>query len=411
MGTGPVEVEPLLLLCSTETPDSPDSDGITPEMQLAVEDFRNFLENAVPILIAHPDLRQYVVREGNYRLEEARMQGVCLEDISIGEDCLPTWPGLFWDPDVESLHSVLQSRLMNYQASRDLGNVLRHDLIKKSNRKLDEARRLGFTLEDVRIGDRLLPVWGAVPKLCASPTDMDAGSELADEDIDYSSTASESPQNDSSTVDRDSQGSSYLATVFDTSASTDGYDWTSDTDSNDSDSSDMDTIVMDNHVYPAPEYLDPAAPAHIFHDARVVDAEFGGEGDIVDLEVYVVDEDDDETLTDLPAVELAVDRTGYEHHFDTSEAVDVDLPGVDIRCCSPDVESEDAESEEGADQTVIMFDPTPIFIESDDDEDEEVQPQPMNVDDESDVSEEATDEENENQNGVVFEETEYGFRW
>lgn len=384
-------------------------DEITPEIQLAVEEFRNFLENAIPVLIAHPDLREYVIREANRRLEQAKDEGVALRDISIGEDCLPTWPGLSWDPQVESLHCVLQSRLMDYQASRDLGRALRVDIIRKGNLKLQHAVLSGVSTNEISFGDRLLPVW---TKNSASDTTNDSevqnsSSSFVDDDSDGSSTAPDSLGDHSSIFDRDSQGSSDLPTAFDTSGSNnlDPNNWSSDSDSDsDSDSnSDSDdsefpieqTIVMNNFLNPEPEYSEPGTPTNILHGARLLNLGANGEETEVDLEVYVVDDEDEDILDELHEVELAIDRQAYEYHFDTTEAVDVAIPEMEICCVSSDSESVEEST------SAIMFNPIPIIEEADDDDD-----------DNSVVNEDSgVNDSSANNSRVVFEETEYGFRW
>ena len=83
-----------------------------------------------------------------------------LEQVIIGEDGLPAWPGgPAWDPDAESLHAHLQSRLIDWDAARELGDLVRGHIVSKGRLKLAQAREMGIALRDVFIGRNLLPEW------------------------------------------------------------------------------------------------------------------------------------------------------------------------------------------------------------------------------------------------------------
>jgi hypothetical protein len=104
------------------------------------------------------DFKNYLFYSSNQRLQEAKYSGVSLDDITIGDDCLPTWSGHTWDPAAESLHDIIQSRLTTRDEAQKAGKLVREDIIWKTGLKLDEARAQGFALEDIRIGLNLLPV-------------------------------------------------------------------------------------------------------------------------------------------------------------------------------------------------------------------------------------------------------------
>jgi hypothetical protein len=104
------------------------------------------------------DFKNYLFYTSNYRLEEAKQSGASLADIIVGEDCLITWSGRIWDPTAESLHETIQDRLVNLDEAQRVGILVRETIISKTNRKLDEAKALGLSLEDIRVGLNLLPV-------------------------------------------------------------------------------------------------------------------------------------------------------------------------------------------------------------------------------------------------------------
>jgi hypothetical protein len=81
----------------------------------------------------------------------------------------------------------------------------------------------------------------------------------------------------------------------------------------------------------------------------------------VDIEVYAIDCDDDDyydALEDMPSVELFTDREGYEYHYGTEHAVDVEFPDMHV-CASEDF------------VVPAIFDPTPEVEEEGEEEEEE----------------------------------------
>ncbi|KAM0354228.1 hypothetical protein ACHAPU_001268 [Fusarium lateritium] len=128
------------------------------EPLVTATDFKELLVNGLPIHLMTDDFKNYLFYTSNYRLEEAKQDGASLEDITIGEDCLPVWSGRTWDPAAESLHGTIQGRLINHDEVQQVGKLVREAIVSKSNRKLEEARTLELALEDLRIGLNLLPV-------------------------------------------------------------------------------------------------------------------------------------------------------------------------------------------------------------------------------------------------------------
>ena len=128
------------------------------EIATKVDEFRELLLNSLPVNLMTAEFKNYIFYNSNERLEEAKRAGADLADITIGDDCLPTWPDRTWDPTEESLHNFIQAQLTSHDEARQAGRLVCGDIIWKGNRKLDEAKALGLELEDIRIGLNLLPV-------------------------------------------------------------------------------------------------------------------------------------------------------------------------------------------------------------------------------------------------------------
>ena len=104
------------------------------------------------------DFKNYLFYTSNFRLQQAKESGVSLDDIIVGDDCLPTWSGRTWDAASESLHHNIQSRLAAHDESQQANKLVREDIIWKTGLKLEEARAQELALEDIYIGLNLLPV-------------------------------------------------------------------------------------------------------------------------------------------------------------------------------------------------------------------------------------------------------------
>ncbi|TFB00152.1 hypothetical protein CCMA1212_008226 [Trichoderma ghanense] len=330
------------------------------EVRDKVADFLKFLDGAIPRTLVASDVADYIQRESNTRLAIAGQQGVPLEKIFIGRDCLPAWPDMQWDPEQESLHCAIQNRLLDLDVANALGDTLRSLLTDKGNRKLQEARKLGLRLEDITVGGGLLATWNR-PALerrngysLENPLNEQAQrQELMDEDMGQSSIESSIPHSlifsraatpdfDTSSIAYDSSSGDDSCSVF--SGSSSEYGESSSDEEEESD----DEICMNNAVHPQPEYLesDDEAP-HILHDVEVVGCREGHPD--IDLEVYVVEDDSD--VDDLPELELAIDGDAFAYYFGDDGAVEVEIPGMDLRCSldvPPDLsfDADDADMED-----------------------------------------------------------------
>ncbi|RFU80667.1 hypothetical protein TARUN_1552 [Trichoderma arundinaceum] len=307
--------------------------------------FEEFLARALPTKLIATDVAEYIQRESNIRLKTARQEGVTLDNVFIGRDCLPTWIGMSWDPEKETLHCAIQDRLLDFEVSGILGDVLRKELMDKGNRRLEEARQLGIDIADIIIGKGLLATWNTPgTDLEAPPEGHDEVEELEYDYMAQSSLGTAIPY--SSLFSRGGTPESEISSRSTATLMPNSPDVTyesSDSSSNFGDSrsgSDFDgstddeelwddIIRMNNAVDPQPHYSesDDEAP-HILHDAEIAG---GPEGySDVDLEIYLAE--DDEDIEDLPELELAIDGEAFACYFGDHGAVDVEIPGINLSC-------------------------------------------------------------------------------
>lgn len=310
---------------------------------------------------------------------------------------------MHWDPQRESLHCAIQDRLMDVEVSSTLGDVLRKDLIEKGNRKLEEARQLGLGIEDITIGKGLLATWD-IP---TSTQETAYGLETPPEETSTETTVqdssvfgqAETPESEIITTSSANEAPNSPEIVYDSSSTYDSCsDFSSSSGGNSSSTEDDeevdDVIHMNNVVSIQPEYSesDDEAP-HILHDVEVVGG-FEGHPD-VDLEVYLVEDDDE--AEDLPELELAIDGDAFIHYFGDDGLMEVEIPGMDLQC-SLDVPPD--QSDEGDDN----MEGGPPLEEIEDDSDDQI------MDEDEDEDNEADEDEGGEQNSII-QITEDGFTW
>lgn len=309
--------------------DHPPADGAPDEAhkkrRLELASFTRFLDTHVPAHLLPSRPSEHLAAQGNRRLAMAAEEGLAVADLRIGMDYLPEWPGgPCWDAEEGGLGVHIQARLLDYEASREV-RFLRNQLISIGNKRLEEAAALGIGVGRLFIGSDLLPSW-----VEAGHADEDVVVEMISDDDEVEDDA-HSQAGSVHSEDFSAQSSITLESL--TGDDDDGYtDDTSTTASSDSDDDTFDDVIyLDNPIHPNPTYEDPGycSDEHIFHNAEIVGAP-PGFGD-VDLEVYLVD-DDDSDLEHMPEIEMGVDRSGYEYYHDTDEAIDVEIPGVHVRC-------------------------------------------------------------------------------
>ncbi|KAF9767950.1 hypothetical protein IL306_014817 [Fusarium sp. DS 682] len=286
------------------------------------------LLNSVPVNLMTAHFKNYLFYNSNGRLEEAKQQGLTLNDISIGNDCLPTWPYRTWDSNYESLHNFLQDDLLNLHEAREAGIMVCGDIIWKSNRKLDEARALGGAAAEEAI--LFLPKQDDGDDIHSSPegsivedTETSEGT-LADEsaefiDVDIS-LAHDSP-------DISDRGSDYDSDYY---SDSDGSDSEMSFEMVQNDDNSINDGVQEYNIFdPEPMFDDSDDDEqHIFHGAEVVG--LPAQHANVDLEVYIAE--DDEEIKDLPKMELVVDQESFERYFGIDGAIELEIVGGRLIC-------------------------------------------------------------------------------
>ncbi|KYK57097.1 hypothetical protein DCS_04104 [Drechmeria coniospora] len=213
--------------------------------------------------------------------------------------------------------------------SCELGNLVQRDIVNKGNLKLAQAREMGIHLRDMVIGDNLLPTWKF-----SWETDEEVNGQREND-------AEPAPESDLTDSQRDNlsvNGHSESATItpvsdiFDSSVLPDtpvGSPISQcDTEVDDDIAEDYGQLIeMSNLVALEPTYEEPEDFAdNVIHNVQVFGAPLGSSSE-VDLEVYLVEEDD---ISHLPEVELAIDREAFEFHFGNECAIDVHIPGARI---------------------------------------------------------------------------------
>lgn len=260
-------------------------------------------------------------------LEIAVDSGIALESLSIDDNCLPAWPYRYWDPEVQSLHEAIQSRLEECQAAQELGPKLRGAILQLGNERIREAIQLGLELGDISIGEDLLPTWERGDGSGAGDDDadtvIDAESSVNSEDV--------SPL----TVDSFEETDADAVTMHERQPPS---AWSSDTESDEPESERElydDEISLFNFLceHPVIEDNDGDAPLrNIVHDVTVVGSSLHGSG-AVDFEVYLAQDDPD--IDQLPEAELAIDEEAFAYHYHLEDVIDMDLVNGGIYWMEP----------------------------------------------------------------------------
>ncbi|KAF5721777.1 hypothetical protein FGLOB1_25 [Fusarium globosum] len=241
----------------------------------------------------------------------------------------------------------------------------KNNIFYNSNRRLEEAKQKGITLNDISIGDDCLATWSgrtwdpdtgslhdALQEDALSLLEAQEASSMgaaAEEAIPFLLEHNEEDEHHSSpegSIQDDidiSEGTLVNINIGDSDNDTTMV--TDDAESTDSDSdSEMEFAVLgnDNNIVndeieasnifnPEPSYdsddSDDEEP-NIFHGAQVMGVP--AQHSIVDLEVYFAEDEDE--VQDLPQMELAIDQESYEHYFGTDGAIDLEVVGGRLIC-------------------------------------------------------------------------------
>lgn len=309
--------------------------------------------------------REVLCHRFNARLQEARDQGVELSDVSIGEDCLPTWSGWNWDPETESLNAVIQERLSAAAFSQNLSILLTKDIINKGIKRLNQAVASGINIHEISFGLDLLPQWPQLSTQAPSQSDRETPSQVQISDSGYFSressvistaAISQSFSDLFSTTDDDldivDSGSLVREDVSEdveignvreeppTQSSNEEARDKMEVDCPDSSHISTDSEDSSDDDVDAEDTL---PKTNIVHDVEQAGGAKGA--DLIDMEVYLADDSD---VDDVPELELAVHREGYEHHFGTTGAMDVELP--ESMTCTGFIDPSDSEPEDVNDE-------------------------------------------------------------
>ncbi|KAM3502818.1 hypothetical protein MY11210_008943 [Beauveria gryllotalpidicola] len=304
--------------------------------------FRRSIRTSIPIHFLNGPLRLRIRAAAICMLETAMSSGATLNAVYIDDNCLPAWPGRVWDSETQSLHEVLQSRLSECLDAQELGRSLSAAIIEIGNWRLQEAVALGLQLQDLTIGENLLPTWPGRDD--GSSTSTSTSTSTSDGDVaasDHETMMEIGSSVHSNDLPPPPQSTSQAAAHqrHPTSA------WSSDTDSTDDSEPERpasdydDEVSLFNFVSQNPaadgDDDDDAPLSNVVHGVDVHGGPFhdGGDGDAVDFEVYVAEDDSD--VEQLPEAELLIDEEAFAHHHHLADVVEVELADSGIYCVVP----------------------------------------------------------------------------
>ncbi|KAF4993900.1 hypothetical protein FGRMN_6147 [Fusarium graminum] len=290
---------------ATPTPTSSSNTIGEDEPPVTTTEFKRLLLNGLPIHLMTDDFKNYLFYTSNYRLEEAKQDGVSLDDITIiGEECLPVWPGLTWDPATESLHDTIQGRLINHDEVQQVGTL---------GAAADQAIQFIFEEEDFSELDGM------------EDEEYDEAAQNEEDEFDHDPTTEESSFDQFADVDNSVASIGMGSALLDSSDSDSDFSSGSDYDYEDEFD---DVISVDNLFDVEPYYPESDDESNIFHGAEVIG--LPSHSAHVDLELHMVE--DEEEIRDLLEMELCIDQEGYEELFGSLEALDVEIEGSLLIC-------------------------------------------------------------------------------
>lgn len=333
-----------------------------PANEQQVHRFRDWFNRTVPIHLIPKDIFTYMVGASFLRLESAKKLDISIDRIFVDQDALLCWDNYQWDPEDESFHEHAQSRLTQFQTAIEFGPFVLERLLSVANTRLQEAKGIGLSTADLLLAADLCITWnGRVEH-----------EEMVSYDSEESSGAGENcnaavadavpvlpkprQKKDNAPEVISVFGANFiLAPSVHSDTSTDSeLEFETEYD---------DEITLRNFVHPEP-ILEENDTRHIARDVLVA----GGEEDhIVDLEVYLCDEN----IESMPCLELAIDKDGFEYHHNVEDAIDLEF-GFDI-VNEIDAVSTESESESETDSDSESDGRIALIVEHyDEDEIEEV---------------------------------------
>lgn len=311
------------------------------------------------------DVSKYITDESNKRFTKAVEEGVALNDMFFGDDCFPAWVDMPQDEAERNYHVNIQDRLLDIDITSRLGNFIRERLIDTCNIKLEQARLLGLATADIKMGKGLLPVWdqsavdASIP-LSAQPVENHWEDSPERNILTFGAASlrgyagSMASEDDTTGLFKESSHSDSSATSNSDSCSS--SDVSGDDKNEVGDVDDRYAMFSGGDPQPLPSRYSESdgEAAHILFDVEIVGGPNGTYE--VDMEVYQAESDSD--VDELPEVELAVDATHYEFFFSTGDAVDANLPGMNLECTleGPDTEAEYPRDVDGWGDEDLQFD-------------------------------------------------------
>lgn len=258
------------------------------------------LLNREAAALVDPWIMKRLVDAANGKLEEARLLGIALKEMRIGEDLMPEWGRLKVDEAVDEAADEAADKTVDKTV----------DVAIPHNPQPVEDPPVEDEWEDSL--ERNMETFGA---------------DFVMANIEWTASEDNAPALDSD--------ESFTSSDSDSSSGTDDNSHGSEQDEEPID--DRYAMLSGGDPQPLPvgyrtiAESDDEAP-HILHDVEVNGGPSGTYH--VDMEVY--EAETDSNLDELPEVELAIDATAYEFFFPTDEALNASLPGVDLECTIED---------------------------------------------------------------------------
>lgn len=301
-----------------------EADGTTTRFKKPADEqqlhrFREWFNRTVPIHLIPRDTFEYMIVAAFLRLESAKKLDISIGRIFVDQDALLCWDNYQWDPEDESFHEHAQSRLTLFQTAIEFGPFVLERLLSVANRRLQEAKGIGLSTADLLLAADLCVTWNgraehedvvSYDSEDDSGTGDNSGAATAD-----AITVTPKPRRKK---DESPEAISLFGASF-TLAPTVHSDTSTDSEL-ESETKHDEEITLRNFVQPEP-IVEENDTRHIARDVLVA----GEDGVVVDLEVYLFDEN----IDDMPCLELAIDKVGFEYYYNADDAIDLEL-GFDI---------------------------------------------------------------------------------
>lgn len=322
-----------------------------PADEQQVHQFRDWFNRTVPIHLIPKDIFEYMVGAAFLRLESAKRLEISIDRIFVDQDALLCWDNYQWNPEDESFHEHAQNRLTHFQTAIEFGAFVLERLLSVANRRLQEAKAIGLSTADLLLAADLCVTWnGRIEHEDVVSFDFEEDSGAEENFEAAAADAVPAPHKPSPKENNCPDAISVFGAGFILAPSVHS-DSSTDTEMEYETEYD-DEIALRNFVHPEP-IVQENDTRHIARDVLVA----GDDNDdvVVDLEVYLCDEN----MDDMPCLELAVDKDGFEHYYNAEDAIDLEL-GFDIvnqvDAVPAESESEsETDSDSGSDGRVALI--------------------------------------------------------